>query len=298
MEDIVLIHRRSNKKISSPFSTFTTCLRQIVFVPSTADLQNSNIHLDHDDEVLEKQTATRFLIEVLSGLHSPLIGETEVFGQFKKFYDETFSQESHSLPGINKWLQFIFQQVKSIRSTHLTHLGSSCYGSLARRFLKEQTHVVFFGSGQLAHEIVPWLAEKTNLQIFCRDPEKIRGAWQGLKNTNLNFTNYASSTLLQGALIIAAPMSDQCVISELKKRQFSPSIILDLRSAREKESNQLSQSHSTRYVDLETFFATFQENRNKNQTIVAQAKSEIVKMAHDFSLRAEVRPLGWDDICA
>ena len=55
-----------------------TCLRKIIFA--------ENLHDDKNQlELFEDEAAISFLIEVLCGLQSRVIGETEIFGQFKQF---------------------------------------------------------------------------------------------------------------------------------------------------------------------------------------------------------------------
>ena len=97
MSDIILVHRKSNQEFkslaadtSSLALVWKTCLRQIVIFQNDNSDFNQELGLNDLDEVHENEDALQFLIEILCGLHSPVFGETEVFGQFKK-YIETYS---------------------------------------------------------------------------------------------------------------------------------------------------------------------------------------------------------------
>ena len=81
MSDFRIIHRPFSKELGSESTlVWATCLRQIYFSDLHEDL---NFKPQAGDEIYMGLEAETFLAEVLCGLKSPLIGETEVFGQFK-----------------------------------------------------------------------------------------------------------------------------------------------------------------------------------------------------------------------
>lgn len=113
MEDILLLHRSSKTSLDVAHPVWKTCLRQVAFLQDAEDVPE----LESEDEVLRGDAALRFLVEVLSGLHSPILGETEVFGQFRLFAD---SQKDHPLfSASSRWLRFVFHEVKEMRACHL-----------------------------------------------------------------------------------------------------------------------------------------------------------------------------------
>src|SRR5205085_5331838 len=83
-------------------------------------------------EVFRGQQAYAFLLEVICGLNSPIVGETAVMGQFKDFLlDAKFPRTS--------WGNFLRQLVtnlmidaKRVRARHMQGIGSQSYGSLVR----------------------------------------------------------------------------------------------------------------------------------------------------------------------
>jgi hypothetical protein len=61
-----------------------TCLREVAFVGST--------HAPSSPAVLKDVDAYTLLLEIVAGLRSPLIGETEVQAQFKAFHSHFAEQ--------------------------------------------------------------------------------------------------------------------------------------------------------------------------------------------------------------
>src|SRR4030095_13447358 len=154
-----------------------TCLRRILFL-------NSNDHramidnIERRDlpsstfEVFRGQAAYRFLLEVICGLNSPIVGETAVMGQFKEFL-------LHAKFSPTPWGTFLRDlstnlliDAKRIRHDHLQGIGSQSYGSLVRQNVKGLPAVAVLGSGKLAREILPWLIGKTKVRVFCRNPHR------------------------------------------------------------------------------------------------------------------------------
>ena len=93
--DMILIHRpgghgrstladdlRPRLAEEQPAFCWQTCIRQIALIDES-QLENVRPTLLRGDEIYHEDVGYRFLLEVICGLHSPLIGETEVYGQFK-----------------------------------------------------------------------------------------------------------------------------------------------------------------------------------------------------------------------
>src|SRR3989475_6294583 len=71
-----------------------TCLRRILFLNSNdnrAVIEAAEVGkaVPPTVEVFRAQEAYRFLLEVICGLNSPIVGETAVMGQFKKISLQT-----------------------------------------------------------------------------------------------------------------------------------------------------------------------------------------------------------------
>lgn len=307
MEDILLVHRKSNKKATSDLAAtswqnlqdapiWKTCLRHILF-SREEDLNNLVEVLEPDDQILRGEKALSLLLEILCGLHSPIVGETEVFGQFKTFVDSRKQANDPLFSEHQKWLNFILAEVKKTRSEHLVGLGSQSYGSLLRRYTKDQDSVTICGSGQLALEILPWLAHKKSVQIICRNPTQLQSVANKFENLTLSTYNEA---LVQGAsMIIAAPVGDARIMELLHKKNSCPTTVYDLRGE-ENSLQALAGAHlpSLEVMSLSRFFGEIEETKKETQVKLQAVKAYLFEKALSFVQRTELRPLGWDDLCA
>src|SRR5919109_355258 len=86
INELVIVNLRPNgsEPIPDGFTNlqWQTCLRRIVFLHRSeprdfADKPGSQTYFGRD--------AYQFLLEVICGLHSPLVGENAVMGQFRQF---------------------------------------------------------------------------------------------------------------------------------------------------------------------------------------------------------------------
>jgi glutamyl-tRNA reductase len=302
MEDILLIHKTANTNLKEPTLsgiisqslTWKTCLRQISFLPPShihagVLLKNMNAE-DHGVEILKSEEALKFLIEILCGLHSPIVGETQVFGQFKLFADEMIQQGQPLFGRDNKWLQFIYHEVKEIRSQKLLGLGSQSYGSLLRKRIKDEKTVAIFGTGILAKEIIPYLAPTKKVQVFARNPDSIREFLKTYPGVEL--VTYEQA-LNAEALIVAAPIDDTMIVSKVNGGHCASPIIYDLRG----EKNMLQVLHP-RTVALKDLFDELNALKVESDSRVHTAKLDIRQRVHKYVMRAECRPFGWEDLCA
>ncbi len=297
VEHILLIHRKSSKKFSPALqhlAIWSTCLRQILFC-TEADYAMHQDEFTSEDHILQGEKSLALLLEISCGLHSPIVGETEVFGPFRQFVENRKTAGDTLFGDHQKWLKFIFSEVKKMRSTHLTGIGSQSYGSLLRRYTKELNSASLCGSGQLAQEILPWLAQKEQVQLICREPQKIASVTNKYKN--LQVDTYEKAKVVGDALVIAAPLSDEAIMNLIAKNNSQPKFLYDLRG----EENALAfllAGHRIQYVSLHKFFAEIEENKKESQQRVEMIKHLLLERAREFSQRTELRPMGWDDLCA
>lgn len=295
MEDILLVHRKTNSK-SGLLSTrqgalWKTCLRQILFI----DANTPAIEFAEDDEVLLGPQALSFLLEVLCGLHSPVLGETEVLGQFKNFIQGRREVGDSFFSENQKWLQFLMSEVKRLRSEYVNGLGSNSYGSLIRRRSKEFQGVSLLGAGQLVREILPWMSSKKSMQVISRDPRKLQvfaDKWSHLK-----LETYGQNNPAHEVLVIAAPLDDQKIVQLLQEYGSQTRAIFDLRG----EAHQLPQmlaGSQWQVYSLQDLFTELDESRKENLERIKAITNIIHERVVQFTERSELRPLGWDDLCA
>ncbi len=304
-----------------PLFKWQTCLRSLVLVPNDYAAEfDSTV----TGEWLEDESAYRRLLEIACGLHSPLIGETEVFGQFKNAVQIRLAEcaqdsalEAAFVATLRQWSKALIEDVKLIRQKHLLDLGSQSYGSLVRREIRElqQPHIEFLGAGQLACEILPWLIkalsiaqsdpvgqpfvsvhvrniEKARETLLASSPSMGREPLQFFDLTNGPVSLESNATRV---LIVAAPLSSDQIASWVRDTVHYD-LIIDLRGESRHDSLRSSQL-GVRLRSLDEIFLSIESARE-----IALIKKNA---ALDFiEQRVEVRgattthrPFGWDDVC-
>ena len=138
-----------------------TCLRQLCVArgrPANASDQALS-ELRPELELHFGADAYRYALEVATGLHSAVPGETNVFGQFKKAWDSARrDNEPQSVSRIAPVIHQLINDARSIRRDHLQDIGGASYGTLVRRLLSPRRceRVLFVGAGDLAQSILPY----------------------------------------------------------------------------------------------------------------------------------------------
>jgi len=297
-------HERENKII------WETCLRSLAFLNNSADQAshaisnagspNPNPGPPNHDEIYQGEQAYQFLLEVIAGLKSPVLGETEVLGQFKIFAFQWLEHEPHW-----SWLvQHLLSDAKRIRTRYLQKLGTQSYGGWLRKNLKA-SRVHILGAGHLSQQIVPYLDKQfTQVIVHARRPEAVTAAAAkgSLTTTPPTFSTHAlhSQKFDHGALIIAAPMTAQEIQQWLNGRM--PEAIYDFRGDSEEDKIDPPLGFDTKtYPSLTTLTEIFRELEHaKSQSLpmVKKAQEEIYELSQRWLRKAIMRPQGWDDVCA
>jgi glutamyl-tRNA reductase len=281
-QELSLVHKKSDSA-RAPLPAgygllWKTCLREILFLDPCESLDGELRGLD----------AHRFLVEICSGLHSPLFGETEVFGQFRAF------RAAHEQEWDARWkelLDAVEEDVRKLRRTHLVDIGSQSYGSLARRHLPEGESVVVVGGGHLAQELLPWL-EGRSVTVAVRDPGKVSFA------NAVSFGELAAKEahvrdahVRDAHWLIAAPVSNEQLLSLWETNPART--VLDFRGEAAFEA-----APAARYFALRTLYAELESVKELH----ARKKEAALAYAEELSLRrarAVVhRPFGWEDAFA
>ena len=305
MSNLIIVHRNNqdgseqiigkiiNNETRAPF-IWQTCRRKIYFYDEINFNQNERLE---SDEVFVGLDAEEFLIHVLCGLKSPLLGETEVFGQFKKWWHEL--EDSSFKHKFSTRIQAIYSAVKKIREESMCGLGSQSYGSLLRKKISENpqtadqsTQIDFIGAGQLVEEIQPWIQKKWKYRIWCRNPEKLKNKkWSeaAVQILNLNATSTVSKIV-----VVAAPLEHEALDLWLAPRTRDESVhIYDFRS------NSLSYSPPSMvksYFNLNDFTTEVAAHKNQIEEKIHEAGLRVAAWKQEETSRAQVRPFGWDDL--
>ena len=299
LDDLVAIHTQTGTEDSLPAALnglrWQTCLRRIVLLnhAERSSLTASNLA---DSEVYQGKDAYRFLLEVVCGLRSPLLGETEVLGQFRDFCAKTKFQQTSWGWFLRQITSDLMVDAKRVRHRHLEGLGCQSYGSLVRHELKGIPSVALIGAGQLANEIVPWLISKAELTLFCRNPLRAQKLVKDYPQIHLGQFQMANAGEGNGetALVIAAPLTspeiDEWV--ELQQRRFT--IAIDLRAEGARDALRVSFP----VVTLPELFAAAKTDRLRLASRMAAAQTEIDLAVARQEQQARFRPFGWEDLCA
>lgn len=293
-ESVAVIHGQPGRDFSAqmPYAlVWKTCLREIAIVDSR---QLRPEDLRADDEVYSREDGYRFLLEVICGLHSPLVGETEVFGQFKKF--AVRAQEGPGGRCTAPWIQRLIADAKRIRTNHLTGLGGRSYGQLAQRLLAGCPRIFILGAGHLAQEMIPSLADH-DVDVFCRRPEAATDL-QG-RHPHVEVHQLGDSIGIPDdgplGLIVAAPMSAAEIRAWSARigRRFET--VVDLR---DESRTDVLEIEGTNVIHFKDIFQNLESNCTFASQRLERAKEESSRCADEFWQRYEIRPFGWEELCA
>lgn len=317
MSDLVIVHRaRTQATLPVPanaaassvamslqdqsFLMWETCRRQIFF---SEEMLTQSLQLSSADELYRGLDAEQFLVEVLCGLKSPLLGETEVFGQFKNWWQHldnpTFKNK------FSPRMQQIFSIVKKVREEALCGMGSQSYGSLLRKKITDRSVnlspdqipvIDFIGAGQLVEEIVPWIQKKWSYRIFCRNPEKVRETPYGAAALEVLPLQTASpmTAALSSVVVVAAPLRHHDLhmwfAMQPKGARYS---VYDFRHDSPAFIPPACIRH---YSHLDHFTTEVEGQKQEIQMHIGRAYSRIESWKEEENSRVQIRPFGWDDL--
>ena len=278
-----------------------TCLRRVLFLNKTENAAlvtaaESDEALASAVEIYRGEESYRFLLEVICGLNSPLVGETAVLGQFREFV-------AHAKLPSTLWGAFLRQLIsnllvdaKRLRHEHLQGLGSQSYGSLVRQHLKGVPSVALLGGGQLAREILPWLIGKTQVRLFYRSYPHAQELLVDYPEIQIDQFSPADASWEQDetGLVIAAPLKAAEVQRWVGKQSSSFSLCLDLRGDAETDPVLLPFP----VIKLSELFDALRNERQRLAGRVETAREEIKLLAQRQMQQAQFRPFGWEDLCA
>lgn len=292
-DDLAMVHGpgMSVPEISAGI-TWRTCLRSI-WIGSATDIGAADLD---QCEFYRGSAAYEFLVEVVCGLRSPLIGETEVMGQFKEF--------AARVSGEAEWARPLFQSIltdaKMVRRTHLKDLGSQSYGSLTRKVLKNADAVHVLGSGQLTEEILPWVKNFRRVEVFCRNDARrteLAKLFPEAKFAGLEVSDAAGENHPRNALIIAAPLTASEIGEWLARHEHAFDMLVDLRG--EAVADPLPMiSGGAVIVQLSDFFSSIESNQGRIRVRVESALRLIHELSTTREKAQEYRPFGWEDLCS
>ncbi|MBC74474.1 MAG: hypothetical protein CME64_00505 [Halobacteriovoraceae bacterium] len=150
-----------------------TCQRTLVLSfgqnPCKDEENTERLHLSGED-------AYSYLLEVICGLKSQLVGENEIVGQFKTAYKAYTAQEDINT-NLLLIIEKLFRDAKTIRSKYLLGLSQKTYASIARKQIvrhRNAEEVLILGSGQLAEDLINQFKKKAKVFVCARNKERVQ----------------------------------------------------------------------------------------------------------------------------
>ncbi len=280
---LALIHRTPGSAPAPTDSTaWRTCLREIHFLPSH--------RVAFETGVLTDAEAYTLLLEVVCGLRSPLIGETEVQAQFKQFLAST-AAGNRSLSRLG---QRVLGDAKRIRHKHLQGFGAHSYGRLTAPHLVGQRLAVI-GTGALAAEVVRAAPEGVQVDLWGRSSERVLPT----RPAGLSFSLISDAATCKSlcdeptTVVVAAPIEHDDLSAVLSRYQ-SVLRAIDLRSS----DQQTVISKTGRVVLLGDLLSEAARTDIGGGPRLLAARTDIRERAVAFAHRVKIRPVGCDDVCA
>jgi len=299
LDDLIVLHLGGGstaESVPTPLRgvQWQTCLRKILF------LRDGDIHLPSmaatKHELYRGEHAYQFLLEVICGLNSPLVGETAVMGQFREFCAQTKLPATSWGWFLRQFMSDVLVDAKRVRHEHLQRLGSQSYGGLVRQHLAEVSTAAVLGSGQLAEEILPWLIGKTRVRLFYRNrlrAEVLRSRHPQIQIDQLD--NAAAVWIDEPiALVVAAPITAGAIADWMTSQRARFAKVLDLRGDAARDRLRCAAP----VIKLSEMFAELKSDRQRLHERTTSARAEIKRLAQLWTRRAQYRPFGWEDLCA
>jgi glutamyl-tRNA reductase len=281
---LVLVHRAPGASHGGEHvPVWRTCLREVLFFPDAESAAAAGTPIVEGE-------AYRLLLEVVCGLRSPMLGETQVMGQFKRFL-ATLGPEYTEL---TKTGQRLLCEARIISERHLRSLGSRSYGSATRRRLADGQHAAVIGTGALAREFLDVLPDGTRFvdqwgrRPAAEVPRRSRVTYRILSEA----ASYELSTA-PVALVVAAPVPS-LIVDDVARRYPALCRVIDLRA----EPGFDPLDVAAPVVSLGELFAEIEAARHASVRHVEAALASVDRMSREYELRAELYPFGWEDVCA
>ena len=166
---------RSKHIIEPEVFILKTCQRTLVISEKISEYTFHKLKNDAH-EVIIGEKSYRFLLEVICGLKSHLVGESEIVSQFKEAFDQYLKNTSRSTK-ILLTLQKLFKDAKEVRSNFLNEVGQYSYAGITKKLIVNRGNgpqVLIIGSGQLAEDIIKVLNKRFNIHLIARNKERMK----------------------------------------------------------------------------------------------------------------------------
>lgn len=256
-----------------------TCQRTLILSYESNPLSSYKTDDIFNDLIsLQGEDAYSYLLEVICGLKSKLIGENEIVGQFKTSYKDYVQKDFDSR--LLQILEKLFKDAKDIRSKYLIGLSQKTYASIARKKLTSEMgakKVVILGSGQLAEDLINQFKKKIDVIICARNSEKVS---QLADQHDLKVIPWQSRHLVKEYPYIVNTIGTKEVLIqedffEYQDEKFSEHLFIDLGSPSAVATNR---NTTEGFMSLDDVFqeGAIKEERKRQQVTNARKALEII----------------------
>jgi glutamyl-tRNA reductase len=166
-----------------PHFVLKTCQRLLVvsYGAQPATFVTSQSKSSQKPLILNGADAYQYILEVLCGLQSQLLGENEIVAQFKTSL-QLYNSGIHKNKNLTIILEKLLQDAKDIRTKYLSHIGQSTYASISKKLIgKSHDHVLIIGTGHLALDLLQSLKKTYKIYMCARNQSKLE-QWQRTAN--------------------------------------------------------------------------------------------------------------------
>jgi glutamyl-tRNA reductase len=136
--------------------------------------------------LLHSNAAYSYLLSIVCGLQSRLLGETEIVAQYRTSL-MNYSSSPWRNSSLLRILERILKDAKEVRTQHLQQIGQYSYAGLSKKLLLERTpreNVLILGSGALAEDLSKVLNRHFPVHILARNRERTENLIQRYKIFN------------------------------------------------------------------------------------------------------------------
>jgi len=227
--------------------------------------------------------AYRYLLEIICGLQSKVLGENEVVGQFKEAYQVYLKS-----PGRDKVLMSIleklFQDTKKIRTEYLKEITGQSYAAITRKVLMTnlpqniaEPRVLIYGSGMLALGLIKLLTKKFKVTLCARNNELMQRLAQEYSIATQDWTK--RNEIANFNFVINTIGSENCTI--FKENYFAQiigtvKIFIDLGAPSVISTPRQKEQGVWRLTDVFTEGASLDEKKQQKLTSARESINQIV----------------------
>jgi glutamyl-tRNA reductase len=187
-----------------------TCQRTLVISYGQNPVVCSKAATIHHQK--QGKEAYSYLLEIICGLKSKMVGENEIVGQFKEAYTYYIADKT-KCSKLLVIIEKLFKDAKEIRTNYLIGLTQKTYSSIARKQIVSKhkaDKVLILGSGQLAEDLINQFKKKIPVYICARNTNRVQElqqthgieaiAWNDLQAIS-SFAFIANSIGFDGTLL-------------------------------------------------------------------------------------------------